>query len=69
MQSAFAAQGGRIAADATRLDERRGRIQALMGMMVANRERIRAALRGLRAHPVGASDLIEVLGLDVPPMC
>jgi len=65
MQAAFAVQRKAFAADRNpSLDERRGRIQALMGVMVANRERIRAALsEDFGAHPVGASDLIEVLGL------
>lgn len=64
MQAAFEAQRKAFAADRNpSLDERRGRIQALMGMMVANRERISAAMSSdFGAHPVGASDLIEVLG-------
>ena len=40
------------------------RIEALMGMMAANRERISAALAtDFGSHPVGAAELIEVLGV------
>lgn len=46
------------------LEERRDRLQALIGMMVANRERISAAIAlDFGAHPMPASDLIEVLGV------
>jgi coniferyl-aldehyde dehydrogenase len=65
MQAAFDVQRKAFAADRNpSLDERRNRIQALMGMMAGNRERIRAALSDdFGVHPVGASDLIEMLGL------
>ena len=44
--------------------ERRRRIEALIQMMLDNRERISAALSAdFGAHPVPASDLIEVLGV------
>jgi coniferyl-aldehyde dehydrogenase len=44
--------------------ERRARIKALMGMMVAYRERISAALvADFGSHPTGAAELIEVLGV------
>jgi coniferyl-aldehyde dehydrogenase len=46
------------------LDERRGRIEALIHMMLNHRERISAALStDFGSHPVPASDLIEVLGV------
>lgn len=46
------------------LDERRERLEKLIGMMLANRERISAALiADFGAHPVPASDMIEVLGV------
>ncbi|HTU11546.1 MAG TPA: aldehyde dehydrogenase family protein [Allosphingosinicella sp.] len=44
--------------------ERRARLQALIGMLVANRARISAAIASdFGAHPAPASDLIEVLGV------
>lgn len=60
----FAAQRAAFVADcASSLTERRSRIEALMGMMAANRGRISEALASdFGAHPVPASDLIEVLG-------
>lgn len=65
MQAAFAAQGKAFAQDRNpSLDVRKERVQKLMGMMFANRERISAALNSdFGSHPVAASDLIEVLGL------
>lgn len=65
LQTAFAAQRKAFAADRNpTLAERRRRIELLMHMMVTNRERIGAALaQDFGAHPVPASDLIEVLGV------
>ena len=65
LHAAFEAQRRAFAADRNpSLAERRRRIEALMGMMLANRERISAALtQDFAAHPVPASDLIEVLGV------
>ncbi len=62
---AFETQRRAFAADRNpSLEERRRRIQALMGMMMANRERIGAALSSdFGSHPVPATDLIEVLGV------
>ena len=46
------------------LAERTARLQTLIGMMIANRERISTAIAAdFGAHPVPASDLIEVLGV------
>jgi coniferyl-aldehyde dehydrogenase len=46
------------------LAERRERLEALIGMMMANRTRISEALNSdFGAHPQHASDLIEVLGV------
>ena len=46
------------------LAARRERLEALVGMMLANRQRISAAISDdFGAHPVPASDLIEVLGV------
>ena len=46
------------------LAERRTRIETLIAMMLANRERISAALSSdFGSHPIAASDLIEVLGV------
>lgn len=61
----FAAQREAFANDrCPSLQERRGRIERLMGMLMAHRERISAALSSdFGVHPVPASDLIEVLGL------
>ena len=65
LNAAFAA--ARQAFEANRnpsLAERRARIEALMQMMLNNRERISAALSDdFGSHPVPASDLIEVLGV------
>jgi len=65
LRAAFEAQRAAFSLDRKpTLDERRGRIEKLMGMMLANRERISAALSSdFGVHPVAASDLIEVLGL------
>jgi coniferyl-aldehyde dehydrogenase len=46
------------------LAERKGRIQALMGMLLKHRQRIGEALTAdFGAHPVPMSELIEVLGV------
>jgi coniferyl-aldehyde dehydrogenase len=46
------------------IEERRRRIETLMGMMAANRVAISAALAAdFGAHPAPAADLIEVLGV------
>ncbi len=65
LHEAFAAQRRAFAADRfPPLAERRHRIEALMGMMAANRIRIAEALaQDFGAHPAPASDLIEVLGV------
>ncbi len=65
LQRAFELQRQAFAADRyPSLEERRRRLEALMMMMMANRERISAALSSdFGAHPVPASDLIEVLGV------
>ena len=65
MGEAFEAQRKAFAADRhPDLAARRGRIEQLVGMMVSNRERIRAALNAdFGHHPAGASDLIEMLGV------
>ncbi len=65
LNAAFEAQRRAFAADRNpSLDERRRRIETLIGMMLTYRERISAALiQDFGAHPVGASDLIEVLGV------
>ncbi len=65
LHRAFAAQRAAFAADRVpSIEVRRERLQALIGMMVGNRERIsRAIAHDFGAHPVPASDLIEVLGV------
>ncbi len=65
LRTAFAVQRKAFAADRfPTLEERRRRIEALMGMMLANRERIGDALiSDFGAHPRPASDMIEVLGV------
>ncbi len=65
LHTAFEAQRRAFAADRhPTLQVRRERLQALMGMMVAGRDRISAALTAdFGVHPVGASQLIEVLGV------
>ena len=65
LQLAFDAQRKAFASDRhPSLEERRHRVEKLVGMMLAYRERISAALNeDFGAHPVAASDLLEVLGL------
>ena len=65
LHAAFEAQRRAFAADRDPpIDERRARIGALMGMMATNRARIVAALADdFGAHPRGAAELIEVLGV------
>ena len=65
LASAFAAQKKAFAADRNPgIEQRRERLMALIGMMMANRERIGDALvSDFGAHPRPASDLIEVLGV------
>ncbi len=65
LRHAFMAQRRAFAEDRyPSLAERRSRIEKLMGMMLANRERISAALsQDFGSHPTPASDLIEVLGV------
>ena len=65
LASAFAVQKKAFAADRTpAIETRRERLMALIGMMMANRERIGDALvSDFGAHPRPASDLIEVLGV------
>ncbi|MGY4397922.1 coniferyl-aldehyde dehydrogenase [Sphingomonas sp. UYAg733] len=62
---AFGVQRAAFAANRNpTLAERQERLQALIGMMVTNRARISAAVASdFGAHPVPASDLIEVLGV------
>ncbi len=65
LHRAFGAQRAAFATDRfPSLTERRTRIEAVMGMMAANRARIADALHAdFGNHPVPASDLIEVLGV------
>jgi coniferyl-aldehyde dehydrogenase len=65
LRSAFDRQRAAFATDRDPpLAERRARIEALIGMMAANRERISAALAAdFGSHPTGAAELIEVLGV------
>ena len=65
LRAAFDVQRQAFAADRNPdLAARRGRIEQLVGMMVGNRQRIRAALHAdFGQHPAGASDLIEMLGV------
>ena len=65
MRAAFGAQRDAFASDRKPdLAARRERLERLIGMMVGNRARIRAALAAdFGAHPAAASDLIEVLGV------
>ena len=64
LKSAFTAQRAALHTDRyPNLDERKARIGKLIGMLLAYRERISAALsKDFGCHPVPASDLIEVLG-------
>lgn len=61
----FAAQQVAFAADRfPSLEKRRERLAALIGMLLGNRARIAAAVaEDFGAHPTGASDLIEMLGI------
>jgi coniferyl-aldehyde dehydrogenase len=65
LRAAVASQRSAFANDRNPpLAERQRRIQALMQMMLKNRERIGAALtKDFGAHPVPMTDLIEVLGV------
>lgn len=65
LHSAFEVQRQAFAANRfPSLAERRQRVESLIGMMAANRERVSAALASdFGAHPVPASDMIEVLGV------
>ena len=65
LASAFAVQKKAFAANRNpAIEQRRERLMALIGMMMANRERIGDALvSDFGAHPRPASDLIEVLGV------
>ena len=65
LASAFTAQKKAFAANRSpAIEQRRERLMALIGMMMANRERIGDALvNDFGAHPRPASDLIEVLGV------
>ena len=65
LHEAFAVQRAAFAADRhPTIDERRARIGALVAMLHANRREICVALESdFGAHPAGASDLIEVLGI------
>ena len=65
LHAAHAAQAAAFAADRSpSITVRRERLHALIGMMVSNRQRISAAVASdFGAHPVPASDLIEVLGV------
>ena len=62
---AFAAQNSSFSTDRNpSIEVRRERLMALIGMMMANREKIGDALiADFGAHPRPASDLIEVLGV------
>lgn len=65
LEHAFAVQRAAFAADRSpSLAVRRERLERLIGMMLANREAISKAIASdFGAHPVPASDLIEVLGV------
>jgi coniferyl-aldehyde dehydrogenase len=65
MHAAFSAQRHAFAIDrAPSIAERQERVGKLIPMMLANRDRIAVALaQDFGAHPKGASDLIEVLGV------
>ncbi len=65
LRSAFDLQHAAFAKDRSpSLATRSERLQELIGMMAANRERIsKAVAEDFGAHPVPASDLIEVLGV------
>jgi coniferyl-aldehyde dehydrogenase len=65
LQQAFNVQKKAFAANRNpTLAERRERLQALIGMMAANKDRIEDALASdFGAHPKPAADLIEILGV------
>ena len=65
LHAAHTVQTAAFAADRSpSIAVRRERLHALIGMMTTNRERISAAVASdFGAHPVPASDLIEVLGV------
>ena len=65
LKEAFEEQRSAFAADRSpAIAVRRERIQALLGMLIANRQRIGDALSSdFGHHPKGASDLIEMLGI------
>src|ERR1700722_6187314 len=65
LHAAFSAAREAFAANRnTTLAERRGRIEALIPIMLEFRERISAALsQDFGTHPVPTADLIEVLGV------
>ncbi|WP_010188664.1 aldehyde dehydrogenase family protein [Sphingomonas sp. PAMC 26605] len=65
LEAAFVMQRAAFAKDRRpSIGVRQERLGALIGMMLANRERISAAVaQDFGAHPVPASDLIEVLGV------
>ena len=65
LAAAFAAQKAAFSTDRNpSIEVRRARLMALIGMMMANREKIGDALiADFGAHPRPASDLIEVLGV------
>lgn len=65
LATAFAAQRAAFATDREpSIETRRERLNALIGMLAANRARIaQACAADFGSHPQGASDLIEVLGV------
>lgn len=65
LRAAFDTQRAAFAADRNpTFADRKARLEALIAMMVGNRERISTAIASdFGAHPVPASDLIEVLGV------
>ena len=65
LAAAFKAQSAAFATDrCPSIETRRERLNALIGMMAANRARIaEACAADFGSHPQGASDLIEVLGV------
>ena len=65
LNEVFAQQQAAFAADRfPSLDARRERLTALIGMLLGNRDRIAAAVaEDFGAHPKGAADLIEMLGI------
>ena len=65
LRTAFQRQGAAFAKDRSpSLDQRRTRLEALVAMMLENREAIATALvADFGAHPEAASDIIEVMGV------